>query len=101
MAFVSFKLRYYTWKLGRFLQFAKAENLPLTTRSSFSFINSSLTFIAGKEPLSKLGLEGKLRLNVGLESEEAINRYADFLGRVHNVLASKRKKQKSTNSLLE
>lgn len=52
----------------RFNRFVKDEKLPVTSRPSFGFITSNF-----------LNIEGKmLRLNVGLEEEKTIERYAAF-----------------------
>jgi len=55
-------------EMDDFKTFAEENDLPLTFRASFGFINSNLSQIYEV-----------LRLTVGLESEEIIEKYAEFL----------------------
>ncbi|CRX38981.1 hypothetical protein [Estrella lausannensis] len=74
-----------------FVQYAKDNKLPLTSRPSFSFINSSLTAMSSPHG-------DKLRLNVGMEKVTVLKSYAKFFKRVQKVLTLTKKELKRGNT---
>ena len=73
-----------------FVKYAKDNKHPLTTRPSFSFINSSLTTISSSKG-------SKLRMNVGLENIEVLDSYASFFKRVQKALKVTKKDLQKEN----
>ena len=59
-----------------FIKWAQGQNLAFTTRPSFGFSTTNFTLIAGS----------KVRLNPGLESEEALNKYIGYFTKVLQLL---------------
>ncbi len=64
-----------------FIKWAQSQNLAFTTRPSFGFATTNFTIIAGS----------KVRLNPGLESEEALNKYIAYFTKVQQLLADSEK----------
>lgn len=73
-----------------FVQYAQDNKLPLTSRPSFSFINSSLTQMASSHG-------SKLRMNVGLEKVEILKSYAKFFRKVQKALVLTKKERNRGN----